>query len=90
MPGDLTAADLQRTACVRAFLGRPLLILLEEPTSGIFLEVISALMGAIRDARDRGAAVIWLTQKGLIWKDQTLPVTRRYRLIAGRLMEVTP
>ena len=90
MPGDLTAADLQRTACVRAFLGRPLLILLEEPTSGIFREVISALMGAIRDARDRGAAVIWLTQKALIWKDQTLPVTRRYRLIAGRLMEVTP
>ncbi len=90
LPGDCTAGDLRRAACVRAFLGRPLLILLEEPTSGIFLEVISALMGAIRDARDRGAAVIWLTQKGLIWKDQTLPVTRRYRLIAGRLMEVTP
>ena len=89
MPGDLTAADLQRAACVRAFLGRPLLILLEEPTSGIFLDVISALMGAIRDARNRGAAVIWLTQKGLIWHDQTLPVTQRYRLVADKLMEVT-
>jgi phospholipid/cholesterol/gamma-HCH transport system ATP-binding protein len=89
-PGDIPATDLKRAACVRAFLGRPQLILLEEPTSGIFLEVISALMGAIRDARDRGAAVIWLTQKGLIWKDQTLPVTRRYLLTAGKLMEVTP
>ena len=89
LPGDLTAADLQRAACVRAFLGRPSLILLEEPTSGIFLEVISALMDAVRDARERGAAVIWLTRKGLIWNDQTLPVTQRYRLIAEKLMEVT-
>ena len=89
LPGDLTAAELQRAACVRAFMGRPLLILLEEPTSGIFLEIISALMDAIRKARDRGAAVIWLTRKGLIWNDQTLPVTRRYRLVAEKLMEVT-
>lgn len=90
LPGDLTEADLQRAACVRAFLGRPSLILLEEPTSGIFLEIISALMGAVRDARDRGAAVIWLTRKDLIWNDQTLPGTHRYRLVAEKLMEVTP
>lgn len=89
LPGDLTAADLQRAACVRAFMGRPSLILLEEPTTGIFLEIISALMNSIREARERGAAVIWLTRKHLIWKDQTLPVTQRYQLIAGKLMEVT-
>ena len=89
LPGDLTAADLQRAACVRAFLGRPSLILLEEPTSGIFLEIISALMLAVRKARQRGAAVIWLTRKERIWNDQTLPVTRKYRLVAKKLMEVT-
>ena len=89
LPGDIPAADLQRAACVRAFLGRPALILLEEPTAGIYLEIISALMNAIREARERGAAVIWLTQKNRIWNDQTLPVTQRYRQIAGKLMEVT-
>ena len=89
LPGDLTAADLQRAACVRAFMGRPALVLLEEPTSGIFLEIISALMRAVRMARERGAAVIWLTRKDLIWNDRTLPVTQRYRLVAERLMEVT-
>ena len=89
LPGDLTEADLQRAACVRAFMGRPSLILLEEPTSGVFLEVISALMAAVRAARDRGAAVIWLTRKELIWNDKTLPVSRRYRLVAEKLMEVT-
>jgi phospholipid/cholesterol/gamma-HCH transport system ATP-binding protein len=89
LPGDTPAADLQRAACVRAFLGRPLLIVLEEPTAGIYLEIISALMNAVREARERGAAVIWLTQKNLIWNDETLPVTQRYRLVAGKLMEVT-
>jgi phospholipid/cholesterol/gamma-HCH transport system ATP-binding protein len=89
LPGDLTAADLQRAACVRAFMGRHSLILLEEPTTGIFLEIISALMNAVREARERGAAVIWLTRKHLIWNDQTLPATQRYQLVAGKLMEVT-
>jgi phospholipid/cholesterol/gamma-HCH transport system ATP-binding protein len=89
LPGDFTTADRRRAACVRAFLGRPLLILLEEPTSGIYTEIIPALMAAVRKARERGAAVIWLTQKSLIWHDQTLPVTQRYRLVAGKLMEVT-
>ena len=90
LPGDFTATDLQRAACVRAFMGQPLLILLEEPTSGIFLDIISALMSAVRKARERGAAVIWLTRKERIWKDQTLPVTQRYRVVADKLMEVTP
>lgn len=89
LPGDLTAADLQRAACVRAFMGRPLLILLEEPTTGIFIDIISALMNAVQGARERGAAVIWLTKKEIIWNDQTLPVTQRYRLVAQKLMEVT-
>ena len=89
LPGNSTAADLQRAACVRAFLGRPALILLEEPTAGIYLEIISALMNAVRQARERGGAVIWLTRKNLIWNDQTLPATQRYRLVAGKLMEVT-
>jgi phospholipid/cholesterol/gamma-HCH transport system ATP-binding protein len=89
LPGDYTTAELRRAACVRAFLGQPLLILLEEPTSGIYAEIISALMAAVRAARERGAAVIWLTQKSLIWRDPTLPVSQRYRLVAGKLMEVT-
>jgi hypothetical protein len=47
------------------------------------------LIQAIRDARDRGAAVIWFTRKGGIWNDNSVPATRRYRLVARKLMEVT-
>jgi phospholipid/cholesterol/gamma-HCH transport system ATP-binding protein len=89
LPGDFTAADLQRAACVRAFLGQPLLLLLQEPTGGMTSEIVAPLIQAIRDARDRGAAVIWLTRKGSIWNDVSIPATRRYRLVARKLMEVT-
>jgi len=89
LPGDFTTADLQRAACVRAFLGRPLLILLQEPTIGMASEILSPLIQAIRDARDRGAAVVWLTRKSAIWNDASIPATHRYRLVARKLMEVT-
>jgi phospholipid/cholesterol/gamma-HCH transport system ATP-binding protein len=88
LPGDFTAADLKRAACVRAFLGQPLLILLQEPASDMASEIVSPLIQAIRDARDRGAAVIWFTKKGGIWNDTSLPATRRYRLVARKMMEV--
>lgn len=89
LPGDFTAVDLQRAACVRAFLGQPLLLLLQEPTGAMASEILSPLIQAIRDARDRGAAVIWITRKGGIWNDASIPATRRYRLLARKLMEVT-
>lgn len=88
-PGDFTRADLQRAACVRAFLGRPFLLLLQEPTGDMASEILSPLVQAVRDARDRGAAVIWFTRKGRIWNDTSIPATRRYRLVARKLMEVT-
>lgn len=89
LPGDFTATDLQRAACVRAFLGQPLLLLLQEPAIGITYEILPPFIQAIRDARERGAAVIWLTRKNAIWNDASIPTTRRYRLLARKLMEVT-
>jgi phospholipid/cholesterol/gamma-HCH transport system ATP-binding protein len=87
LPGDFTAADLQRAACVRAFLGRPLLVLLQEPTRGLEPDILGPLIQAIREARYRGAAVIWLTKEKEIWKDATIPTTQRYHLVARNLME---
>jgi phospholipid/cholesterol/gamma-HCH transport system ATP-binding protein len=89
LPGEFTPADLQRAACVRAFLGQPILILLQEPTIGLASEILSPLIQAIRDARDRGAAVIWLTRESAIWDDASIPANHRYRLVARKMMEVT-
>jgi phospholipid/cholesterol/gamma-HCH transport system ATP-binding protein len=89
LPVDFSPADLQRAACVRAFLGRPSLLLLQEPTIGMASEILPPLIQAIRDALNRGAAVIWLTKKGAIWNDASIPATHRYRLVARKLVEVS-
>ena len=88
LPDDVMGTDHQRAACIRAFLGQPALILLEEPTFGVYPEILPPLIHAIRSACDRGSGVIWLTLEDRVWKDPLLPVTRRYRLTARKLMEV--
>ena len=88
LPDDVIRADHQRAACIRAFLGQPALILLEEPTYGVYPEILPPLINAIRKACDRGSGVIWLTLADQVWNDPLLPATRRYRLTARKLMEV--
>jgi len=89
LPDDVMRADHQRAVCIRAFLGQPSLILLEEPTFGVYPEILPSLINAIRKACDRGCGVIWLTLADQVWNDSMLPATHRYRLTARRLMEVT-
>lgn len=86
---DNLPADLQRAACVRAFMGQPVLILIEEQSPGCFKEMMPNLINAIRKARDRGAAAMWLTSDKFIWRDHTIPAARRYRLAGRKLMEVS-
>jgi len=89
-PNDVVQLDLRRAACVRAFIGWPSLIVLEDPTSGGFSEMIPKLINTIRDSLNRGAAVIWLTVGNTLWRDQTIPATYRHRFAGGKLMEVSP
>ena len=80
--------DRQRAACVRAFMGQPVLIVIEEQSAGCFKEMMPNLINAVRETRNRGAAVVWLTSDKFIWRDPSIPATRRYRLAGGQLMEV--
>ena len=41
-------------ACVRAFLGEPILIILERPTVDVQSEIMPGLMHSIRSVRERG------------------------------------
>jgi phospholipid/cholesterol/gamma-HCH transport system ATP-binding protein len=88
MPLDLERSDLQRAACVRAFLGSPRLVVLDHPTSGVYPALLAPLAGAMRSARERGAAVLWLTPSEVVWRDLTLPVSRRLRLMGPALVGV--
>lgn len=85
-PSALDEDDLHRAALVRAFLGRPQLIVLERATQRLYPEIMEPLINAIRRARDRGAAVLWLTLDQRIWSDLSLPASMRLRLIGGRFV----
>ena len=87
-PNDSLPIDLQRAACVRAFMGQPVFILIEESNPGCYKEMMPNLINAIREARDRGATVMWLTSDKFIWRDPSIPAGRRYRLAGRKFMEV--
>ena len=88
MPDSATRIDLQRAACIRAFIGDPMLVILEDPTYGAGASLLRPLVNAIRVARNRGAAVLWFSPSAKIWRDRSIPVTRRYRMAGDELVEV--
>jgi phospholipid/cholesterol/gamma-HCH transport system ATP-binding protein len=86
-PGNMLSMDLQRTACVRAFLGRPRLIILEEPTRSLGKEILPGLTKKINEVRDRGAGVLWMTQNDSILREPYLECTYRFRIVGSELVE---
>jgi phospholipid/cholesterol/gamma-HCH transport system ATP-binding protein len=89
LPGDHMLADCRRAACVRAFLGTSSLLLLEDPTFGLYPGIMAPLVNAARRVRDRGAAVFWMTLSDEVWQDESIPADRRFRVSGRELMEVT-
>ena len=87
-PKDYNRADLQRAACVRAFMGNPTLLLLEDPTVGMHQGMLPALVNTIRRVRNRGAAVWWMTLSDDVWLDESIPADRFFRTSGSELMEV--
>jgi len=89
-PGALAAADLARAACVRAFVGEPMLLLLERPEQGQFADLVPPLLSALTAAHDRHAASIWLTCGDAVWHDPNFSATKRLRLLDRGLIPVRP
>ena len=60
-PAVVRRSDLRRAEWARAFIGEPRLIILENPTKDVYMDALPALLDAVKAARGRGAAVIWMT-----------------------------
>jgi phospholipid/cholesterol/gamma-HCH transport system ATP-binding protein len=84
-PAQTRRSDLARAALVRAFLGRPPLLLLERPEAGAYPDVMPALVAAVQAARHRGAAVLWLTAHADVWRSEAARPTARYAMDGARL-----
>ena len=74
------AATLRKLDWVRAFMGRPELILLDRSVLGVSRPDVALLVGAVREALSRGAAVIWITLEGCIWNHPELADAVRYAM----------
>jgi len=86
-PGRGRWQDLLMAACVRAFLGAPDLILLENPTSG-HSEGIVPLLKTVHAARQRGAAVLWMTNDLQLWNHPELRASTRCRMDGSQVQLV--
>ncbi|MCU0766830.1 MAG: organic solvent ABC transporter ATP-binding protein [Gammaproteobacteria bacterium] len=84
-PREHSPSDLRRSACVRAFLGQPAVVLLDEPLAGE-PGLLEPLVNAALATLARGAVVIWMTASRRIWRDASLPADRRLHLAGGTLV----
>ncbi|GDY20433.1 hypothetical protein LBMAG56_17780 [Verrucomicrobiota bacterium] len=88
-PGRVRRQDLRKAACIRALLGRPQLILLENPTLGVYADLIAPLVNAVNAARRGGAAVVWATTEARVWDDPGLRATNRCKMFGSQMHRLT-
>lgn len=72
---------------IRAFMGKPRLVLLERPEEGAKPETLAALTDVVAWIRGEGKAAVWWTEDRALWTDEALGATARYRMQGARLLE---
>lgn len=87
-PAWVPTADLRRAEWVRAFMGDPVLVLLERPMAGVPSAHLDALVAEARDSAGRGAAVLWVTGDPEVWDHRSLSGARRWAVRAGTVVPV--
>ncbi len=78
--------DLRRAALVRAFMGDPRLVLLEEPMRELGTEVLPPLINICRRVRARGGAVLWITADRRVWAEPALRASHRMIMSGARIL----
>jgi ABC-type multidrug transport system ATPase subunit len=71
-PRDLRPDELVRSGIARALVGKPRLLLLDEPTSGVDLLERDPIVGLLRSLADEGIAVLMTTGEMLGGLDRLL------------------
>lgn len=61
--GDLSAGERQRVEIVRALLGKPRLLIMDEPTSVLTPQEVDLLFGTLRQLRSEGVAILYISHK---------------------------
>lgn len=59
----LSGGERQKIVLARAFVRRPQLLILDEPTTGLDKKTIEEFLNVIKDLRDRGMTVLYITHE---------------------------
>jgi len=82
-PSKVSRSDLRSAEWVRALVGEPDLLLLENPERGAQPDRVRALREAVQSARRRGAAVLWMRSESAGGVPAELEPTGVFRLSGG-------
>lgn len=82
-PTELSGGELRRMAIARALLMDPAIVLADEPTTGLDHANATAVLTLLRDAADRGAAVLVVSHEA----EARSFADRRYAMEDGHLSE---
>ena len=89
-PGGMRRWDLRKAACIRAFLGQPRLIIIEQPVRGVYADFMAPLLNAVQSARARGAAILWTVTDPQIWNNPAVRATTRVKMFGSELHAMEP
>lgn len=89
-PARVHPMTLRKLEWVRAFLGKPSLLILERPLARAAKGDGPLLVKAVCEAAEKGVAVMWLTDEDLVWNCGSFSAPTRYCLEGERLRAVEP
>ena len=89
-PGGMRRWDLRKAACIRAFLGQPTLIIIEQPVRGVYADFMAPLLNAVQSARAHGAAILWTVTDPQIWNNPAVRATTRAKMFGSELHAMEP
>ena len=78
-PEAVSARDRLCANLVRALVLRPALIIFEHQQVAALAGLLQTVINAIRELREQGTAILWLTQDMAFGLDRSIPATRRLR-----------
>jgi phospholipid/cholesterol/gamma-HCH transport system ATP-binding protein len=79
-PGDLSPGDLHCASLVRAFLGNPLLVLVEDPSNLSLRRRFSAVLTRMATVLESGGAVVWFSRDRTIGDAMPFPADHHLEL----------